>query len=225
MNQADAQARRRRAQCPRWRVGLVKPQMSQFARVTSIDALREFRAALIEFADTGRSALGEALSEVQRTVWWIQNEMRDHWQRELKQRSNKLAEARTDLARAQMQQRSDVTERKAVQAAVRRVEEAEEKLRQIKKWSTEMERQQMLFRGQCSQLSGSLDGELPKTIAWMERMIDSLQQYVSLQAPLTEPPPGISEVVTSEAAPGEAVSNEDSSVRTANPSSESEAAP
>ena len=119
--------------------------------------------------------------------------------------SNKLAEARTDLARAQMQKKSDVMERKAVQRAVQMVEEAEEKLRQIKKWSTEIERQQMIFRGQCSQLSTSIDGELPKVNAWMERMIDSLQQYVALQAPLTAPPPGISETVAQEE-PGKDVS-------------------
>jgi hypothetical protein len=51
-------------------------------------------------------------------------------------------------------------------------------------------------------MSASLDGELPKTIAWMERMIDSLQQYVALQAPhaalLAEPPPPVSEIVPSD---------------------------
>lgn len=167
------------------------------ARVTSIDALRDFRAALIDFADTARGALGEALSDVQRTSWWIQHDMRDHWQRELKSRQNKLAEAKTDLARAQMQQKSDVLERKAVQAWVRRVEEAEEKLRAIKRWAVAMEREQMIFRGQCSGMSAAIDGELPKTIAWMERMIDSLQQYIALQAPQMAPPaepmPGVSE--------------------------------
>jgi hypothetical protein len=172
------------------------------ARVTSIDALREFRAALVEFCETGRSALGEAVSDVQRTSWWIEHDMREHWRRELKARQNKLAEAKTDLARAQLQQKSDVIERKAVVAATRRVEEAEEKLRAIKRWVVAMEREKMLFRGQCAQMSASLDGELPKTIAWMERMIDSLQQYVALQAPhaalLAEPPPPVSEIVPSD---------------------------
>lgn len=172
------------------------------AKVISIDALREFRAALIDFADTGRGALGEAISDVQRTAWWIEHDMRDHWQRELKSRQNKLSEAKTDLARAQMQQKSDVIERKAVLAATRRVEEAEDKLRAIKRWVVAMEREKMLFRGQCAQMSGSIDGELPKTIAWMERMIDSLQQYVSLQAPQTappaEPPPRITDIAPPE---------------------------
>jgi hypothetical protein len=184
--------------------------MSQFARVTSIDALRDFRAALLEFSETGRSALGEAQSDVQRTVWWVQHEIKEHWQRELKQRSNKLAEARTDLSRAQMQKKSDVMERKAVQLAVRRVEESEEKLRQIKKWNTEFERQQLLFRGQCSQLSGTLDGELPKIVAWMERMIERLQQYVALQAPLTAPPPGIADSAAQDHAAVDVSKDEDS---------------
>ena len=86
--------------------------MSDQASVLSIDALKDFRAALIEFGEEAKLSLGEAQSDVQRTIWWIQHDQPANWQRELKKRSNKLNELKTDLSRAQLQGGSTVIERK-----------------------------------------------------------------------------------------------------------------
>jgi hypothetical protein len=156
------------------------------ANVQSIDALKDFKAALIEFGEEARMALSEALSDVQRTAWWVQHDQPAHWQRELRKRTNKLNECKTDLSRAELQKVSTVIEKKKVAAAQRGVEEAEDKLRRIKHWSLILEKELMMFRGQCNALSGIVDGELPNTVARMERMIEALYKYVSLQAPNTD---------------------------------------
>ena len=45
--------------------------MPEFARVTSIEALRQFKAALADFAEHAGLALSEAQSDVQRTIAWL----------------------------------------------------------------------------------------------------------------------------------------------------------
>ena len=157
--------------------------MADSAQVLSIDALKDFRAALIEFGEEAKLSLGEAQSDVQRTIWWIQHDQPANWQRELKKRSNKLNELKTDLSRAQLQGGSTVIERKKVAAAQRGVEEAEEKLRKIKQWSINIDKELMMFKGQCNSLASVLDGDLPNVVARMERMIEKLHDYVSLKAP------------------------------------------
>ena len=64
--------------------------MSQFARVTNVEVLADFKAALAGFAETAGLGLSEAQSDVQRTIWWIQQDRLSHWQRELKKRTDKL---------------------------------------------------------------------------------------------------------------------------------------
>jgi len=169
--------------------------MSDKASVLSIDALKEFRAALIEFGEETKLGLGEAQSDVQRTTWWVKHDQPANWQRELKKRSNKLNELKTDLSRVQMQGGSTVIERKKVMQAQAAVEEAEEKLRRIKQWSINLEKEMMIFKGQCNSLAGVIDGELPKVIARMERMIDKLHEYVSLKAPTVDAIASVSDSV------------------------------
>jgi hypothetical protein len=160
--------------------------MSAPANVHSIDALKEFRAALIEFSEDTRLGLSEALNDVQRTVWWVTHDQPAHWQRELRKRTNRLNECKTDLARVQMQNVSTVLEKKKLLAAQQAVDEAEDKLRRAKHWSTALERELMMFKGQCNALAGTIDGELPSVVARMDRMIEALFKYVALQAPTSE---------------------------------------
>lgn len=172
--------------------------MAEFARVTSIDALRQFKAALGEFAEQAGLALSEAQSDVQRTIAWLSNDRLAHWQRELKKRQEKLALAKSELFRKQVESNdtrtSAVIERKNVDKAARLVEEAEEKLKHVKKWRLLLERELMLFRAQCAQVAGAVAGDIPITIGRMDKMIRSLEAYVSLAAPATGSPRGPAKV-------------------------------
>ena len=44
------------------------------ARITSLDALESFRAALIVFLTTGRRTADEVIEQVRRVRLWLQNE-------------------------------------------------------------------------------------------------------------------------------------------------------
>jgi hypothetical protein len=161
--------------------------MSSFARVISLDVLREFKGALQEFAEQAGLALSEATSDVQRTIWWLQHDQLAHWQRELKKRNEKLAQARSDLHRAQLASNdtrtSAVVERKAVAKWERAVDEAEQKIRNVKKWHQMLEREMMLFKAQLGQVSGAVAGDIPVAVGRMDKMIRSLEAYLSIAAP------------------------------------------
>jgi chromosome segregation ATPase len=166
--------------------------MSQFARVTSLDVLRDFKAALAEFAEQANQALSESQSDVQRTIWWIQNDRHSHWQREIKKRTDKLAQAKAELFKKQLESNdtrtSAIVERKHVAKAQAALDEAEEKLRRVKKWHQVLERELMLFKAGCAQVAGAVQGDIPVALGRMDRMSDSLEAYVKLAAPASAMP-------------------------------------
>ena len=166
--------------------------MTQGARVRSIDVIKRFRAALCTFIDEASVSLSEAHSEVQRTQSWLQNDQVRNWQRAIRKRSEKVAQAKSELYRAQMAPTSDGTrpscaeERKLLARAEAALVEAETKAKRSKHWSRMIEREQLMYRGQCQPLSSMLAADLPRAVAKMERMIDRLQAYIDIAPPTTD---------------------------------------
>ena len=161
--------------------------MTQFARVSSLDAIRGFKAALANFSEQADLALSESVSDVQRTIFWIQSDRRAHWQREIKKRTEKVNQAKAELFKKQLESNdtrtSAVTERKNLAKVQAALDEAEQKLALVKKWSTLLERELMLFKAGLAQVSGAVAGDVPAAIGRMDKMIASLEAYISLAAP------------------------------------------
>jgi hypothetical protein len=161
--------------------------MSQFARVASLDAIRDFKAALADFAETANVALSEATADVQRTIWWVSHDQLAHWQREIKKRTDKLNQAKAELFKKQLESNdtrtSAVVERKHVAKWQAAVDEAENKVRMVKKWAQVLEREMLLFKAGCAQVSGAIQGDVPAALGRMDKMIHSLEAYLALQAP------------------------------------------
>ncbi len=164
--------------------------MRQAARVNSINALKDFKRALGSFATAINTALGEAQSDLQRTTWWVQQNQLTHWQAQKRKRTAQLAQAKSELFRAQVaspDQRVPATiERKAVDQAQRRLAEAETKLASSKRWSRVLEREVILYKGHCQQLARAVDGEVPGALIRLDKMVTALEKYVRIQAPSTE---------------------------------------
>ncbi len=164
--------------------------MRQAARVSSINALKDFKRALGSFATVINTAIGEAQSDLQRTTWWVQQDRVTHWQAQKRKRTTQLAQANSELFRAQVaspDQRVPATlERKAVDQAQRRLDEAETKLASIKRWSRILEREVILYKGHCQQLARAVEGDVPAAMVRLDRMVDALEKYVRIQAPNTD---------------------------------------
>lgn len=161
--------------------------MRQAARVSSIDALKEFRIAFDHFAKVTAAALGEAIADVRRTTSWIEHERRSHWEGRKRAWTARLAEARNELFRAQVAGQDGLVpatlERRRVEQAQEAVDEAEAKLAAIKRWGRQLERETILFRGECQSLARTVEGDVPQGLARLDKMLESLERYVRLAAP------------------------------------------
>src|SRR5579875_2662200 len=120
--------------------------MTQGAKVESIDALKVFRVAMIKFAENANVALGDAESEVQRVQMWLENEQQSHWNQQIRKRTEVLGRAKEALRMKKVfkdasgSSQSYIDEEKAVQKATRALEEAQEKLANVKQWARKFQK-------------------------------------------------------------------------------------
>jgi hypothetical protein len=164
--------------------------MSEYAQVTSIEALKDFRADLCTFGEQAKECLASVQMAAQRTLDWL-DEQAKAWQREVRHWDDAVAQARTELARRKMirigDRAPDCTEQeKTLRAARRRLEEAEDKLATTRRWLPAYRRALDEYHGPARQLAGFLEGEQPRALALLLQKIDALEEYVRLTAPPQE---------------------------------------
>lgn len=175
--------------------------MSSGANVQSIEALKQFRVALCKFVEAARVSLGEAEADLQRHGFWVSEDRHRYWKSEIRTREEKFRQAKLVLLEKKLQKTSSggrpscVDEEKAVAVAQRRFEESQLKLANTTRWVRRLEEQVFQYKGLLQSLNHSLDQDFPNGLAWLDRMIDSLEQYVAL-APPTELPPAMEELGT-----------------------------
>ena len=172
--------------------------MRQAAHVSSIDALKDFKRALGTFGIVVNTALGEAQADLQRTTWWIQQDQLARWKNEKRRRSTKLEQAKSELFRAQVaapDQRVPATlQRNAVDKAQRLLDEAETKIANVKRWSRVLEREVVLYKGHCQKLGRAVEGDLPRALIKLDKMVAALEKYVAIRGPATDRPTAAREV-------------------------------
>src|SRR5258708_4266938 len=106
------------------------------ANITSVDALRAFRANLILYVSKARPTLEEVSGDVTRTRLWLQDEQRVHWEREVRRRTRILEQAQQALFGVSLSNLREVSssEQRAVRNAKEALEEAASKLKRVKLW-------------------------------------------------------------------------------------------
>jgi hypothetical protein len=173
----------------RWRyhsaIGIRKSAMSEAARVGSIDALKMFKKALWKFQEQANVALGEAESDMQRTLNWLENEARSHWASELRKRQEAVSRAKEALRMKQVftgpagSKQSVVDEMKALQIAQRRLEVAERKVVAVKKYTLQLQKDIMMYKGQVQRFATSVASDLPQAAHDLEQIIAQLEAYAA----------------------------------------------
>lgn len=160
--------------------------MTTGARVESIDAIKAFKVQLLKFAEAAVVALGDAESDMHRTLMWLELEAVSHWQGQIRKRTELLSRAqeayrqKTIFKDATGRQQSAVDEMKAVQLAKRRLEEANEKLALTKQYTRRLQKEIELYKGGVQRFSTSVQSEVPGAAAKLERMVTTLEGYVAL---------------------------------------------
>lgn len=164
--------------------------MNQRANVSSIDALKDFRARLLVYLTKARPALEEARAEVARTRQWLVSEKRAYWETEVRRRYKALEEARQALfsSRVSHLHQSTLDYQKMVQKAQRSLDEAEAKLRLVKKRARQFDSQVEPLLKQLQVLHGVLVNHMPKGAAFLAQSIDTLEAYAEVAPPAAGSP-------------------------------------
>ncbi len=163
--------------------------MSQQARVTSVDALDAFRAALVVFVTKARTAVDGVRDKVKRTRNWLQTDQRLFWDGEIRRRQRQLDQAIQELYSARLtKMTATITMREAVvRKAKAAVAEAEQKLRNVKKWNTNFDSVADPLVKKLDGFRDYLDHEMPDAITFLYRAAEILAAYAERSSPPSAP--------------------------------------
>lgn len=157
--------------------------MSESAKVTSVDAIVEFRGALRSFEADAAQAILTLDEQSRRALNWLDNEAPAYWRQEIRRCSDLVARCRSELETCKMRtvagQRSACLEEiQALRAAQHKYRLAEEKLEIVRKWSQRIRQELDDYRGRTMALRIALERDLPRTFGLIDRTISSLDAYV-----------------------------------------------
>jgi len=160
--------------------------MTLGAKVEDIEVLLDFRVQLIKFTETCNTALGDADTDVQRTIMWLENDQQAYWQGQIRSRKEALSRAMEALRQKQVfkdstgRTPSAVEEQKAVAAAQKRVQEAEEKLVKVKQWAKRLQKAAMDYKGKVQRFATAIMSDMPAAIAHLGALAERLTAYTNL---------------------------------------------
>lgn len=160
--------------------------MSGGAHVGSIDAVRDFRAALVNFAHEARESMISFDMESRRTLDWLLETQPKFWHQEVRRTEELLTQAKIELERCRNSRLpggeapSCMEERKAVDRARQRKQYAEDNLEATRKWGYVAQRESIEYAGRANQLTGMFDAQFPAALALFERVLTSLEAYVAV---------------------------------------------
>lgn len=165
--------------------------MAEQAKVTSIDALETFRVALISFLTDSRRSLEEVTDAVRRTRSWLEQEQRPYWESQIRARNRVLQEIEAELFGAKLSPLRDVSakQQEAVRRARRAVEEAEIRLRNVKKWVRDYDSVVEPLNKRLEGLRHFLDTDMLKALAYLVRAQKTLEGYANVPLEVAEPGP------------------------------------
>lgn len=162
--------------------------MSPRANVRSLDAIRQFRPAVRQFEEDVMSALSSLRTELNRTLQWLDHDCPAHWQQQIRNGFDHVAEARTQLSRKSMMtvagHRSDcIDEKKALARAKQQLEFAQQKLQTCRQWSIKAHRAGDEYTARIGRAEQALTQEIPRMMGLLERMVLALESYASVERP------------------------------------------
>jgi hypothetical protein len=156
--------------------------MALRANITSVEAIESFRANLIVYLSKAKPALEEANAEIVRTRVWLQTTQRIHWENVCKKRARELEEAKAALFSSKLSQLRDVSsaEQLAVTKAKRNLDEAEAKLRIIRRWEREFENLIEPMSRKLEKMQTVLLDDLVKATVSLAQTVQTLDAYARI---------------------------------------------
>jgi len=155
------------------------------ARVHSLDALVDFRAAVSTFLERGVAAVGSLRHETQRTLLWLEQEQPRHWAEEVRRSFDKVAAARVAYDACRLRtvaghRSACIEEQHALRRAKRRLEYCQEQQEVVRRWGQRARDQADEFFGRIGPLERMLDHDVPLLKVTLEQMAQSIEAYMAV---------------------------------------------
>lgn len=164
--------------------------MNFAADVRSIEDLREMHAAVCRFRTDAQDALASVDLIVRRAADYLSDQL-TFWQAAIRRCEEEVFQANQELKQRQYvgfdgRVPDTTVQEKNLQRAKQRLQHAQEKLAAVRRWMTRLPKQVAeVYEGPARQLAATLEAELPRALAVLERRIQSLEAYAALSAPET----------------------------------------
>jgi hypothetical protein len=163
--------------------------MSTQARVTSVDVLEAFRSSLIVFLTKSRESVDHTVDAVRRMRQWLEHDQRTYWEAQIRVRQRKLDQAEAELFSAKLSSFRDSISRQQMMARRAReaMAEAQEKLRNVKKWHRDFDSVLDPLVKRLNPLRDYLDHDLQNAVAHLSQLQTTLEAYAETR--MTDPTP------------------------------------
>jgi hypothetical protein len=160
------------------------------ARVRSVEALVDFKAALCTYVAAAKEALSALTIDIRRFEDWLQDQLK-FWSKAVKECEEEVFLAKQELARRKMMRYGDrkpdtTDQEKALALAKARLAFAEEKLEVTRRWLRQFPEAVFEYEGPSGQLTAWLEADGPKSAAILENKIAALEAYLQIGG---APPP------------------------------------
>ena len=162
--------------------------MSSQATVLSVEALKQFRAALALYGEDTLAAIGAVEAEVRRTVLWLEQNRPGYWHDQIKRRRELVSQARADVFRKKLQKRPDYTPPMSEQVenlrkAEASLQEAEKRLTLVRKWQPRLQHAVLEYHATVQRIKELAATDLPNAALLLGRIVDAIEAYLRVQPP------------------------------------------
>ena len=168
--------------------------MADQAKVASIEAIDSLRVSITIFMERAGKALDEVGDAVRRTHTWLHDEKRSYWLAEKRRREKKLDQAEQELysSRLSALQTTNAEAQMHVRRARHALEEAEQKLRVLKKWARDYDSVVEPLARRLDTVRDLVMTKYPKASMQLTQMIHTLESYAEVSS-AQNPPPQVNE--------------------------------
>lgn len=164
--------------------------MPESANVKSIDAVKRFHAAVVQFQEEARLCVSALEMQLLRILGWLERDRPGFWKREIEACYREMGEARVRLHQCRMRKYADYKptcfeEKKDLEKARRDLEFAQKQIPVVKVWNVHAQQEANEYHGRASQLTQMLERDVPQLLALLHQAVDRLEAYGNLQVPGT----------------------------------------
>ena len=162
--------------------------MAESANVRSIDAVKNFHAAVVRFQEEARLAISSLEMQLLRFIGWLERDRPTFWKREIETCYREMSEWRVRLHQCKMRKMGDFKptcfeEKKALEKAKKDLEHAQKQVPIVKHWTNSAHHEANEYHGRASQMTQLIERDIPMLLAMLHQVVDRLEAYGNVQAP------------------------------------------